>query len=220
LNPVDILIFHANIYHRETNFDKQDNRRLLQVFEVFPNNEIYSYNYDKLLTFITSNTSTLGVINNLSYYISKIPFIIDNICFPHYFLVYNDLQYKIALNDLAPWYKNNKLITYEPGKRMTYESITGMEPININIICANSKTTQPGYFYILFYLIYWIVSLYAIYYIGKWLRKKSYLRNTFKRSSNFFISKRLIIMIFKIIIINIYMKNKKIDIKVVIMKNY
>lgn len=190
IEPGDILIFHANMYHRGTNFDKQGNRRLLQVFEVFPDNETYSYNYDKLLTFITSNTTTLGFVSNLSYYVSKIPFIIDNICFPHYVLVYNNLQYKIALNDLAPWSKNDKLITYEPGKRMTYESITGMDPINTNIICKDSKTTEPGYFYIFFYLIYWILSFLLLLYIGRWLRKKGYLRNKSKRSSNFFISKR------------------------------
>jgi len=186
IEPGDIVIFHANMYHRGTNFNTNGNRRLLQVFEVFPDNETYLYNSDKLLTVITANTSTLGIVNNLSYYISKIPFIIDNICFPHYFLVYNNLQYKMALNDLAPWDKSDKLITYEPGKRMTYESITGMDPINTNIICQNTKTTEPGYFYIFTYIIYWILSFYIFYYIGRWLYKISYFRNILKKSSKIF----------------------------------
>lgn len=185
IEPGDILIFHANLYHRGTNFNTQGNRRLLQVFEVFPDDETYLSNYDKFLTVITANTATLGVLNNLSYLIAKIPFIIDNICFPHFFLVYNDLQYKIALNDLAPWDKNNKFITYEPGKRMTYESITGKDPINTNIICENSKTTEPSNFYLFLYLLYWIVSLILIYYVGKWLKNKGYFNNFFTKTNKF-----------------------------------
>lgn len=185
IEPGDIVVFHANMYHRGTNFNKQGNRRLLQVFEVFPDDNSFSSNYDKFLTVITANTSTLGVINNLSYLTAKIPFLIDNICFPHYVLVYNDLQYKIALIDLPPWDKKNKLITYEPGKRMIYEEITGNDPINTNIICEKSNTIGPSYFYLFCYLIYWIVSLYVIYYIGKWFIKKNYFRNMFKNSSKF-----------------------------------
>ena len=100
------------------------------------------------------------MINNLSYCVSKIPFVIDNICFPHYVLVYYNLQFIVTLNDLAPWDKNDKLVTYEPGKRMNYESITGKDPINTNIIYENTKTTEPGYFYIFIYLIYWILSFF------------------------------------------------------------
>lgn len=189
IEPGDILIFNANIYHRGTNFNTKGNRRLLQVFEVFPDDETYISNYNKCLTVITANKYTTGMINNLSYYISKIPFVIDNICFPHYVLVYNNLQYIATLNDLAPWDKNNKLITYEPGKRMNYESITGMDPINTNIICENTKTTEPGYFYIFIYLIYWILSFFLLLYIAKFLSKKGYFRNIFKKSS-IFLNKR------------------------------
>lgn len=185
IEPGDIVVFHANMYHRGTNFNKQGNRRLLQVFEVFPDDKTFSSNYDKFLTVITANTSTLEAINNLSYLTAKIPFLIDNICFPHYVLVYNNLQYKIAFIDLPPWDKKNKLITYEPGKRMIYEEITGNDTININIICENSNTTGPSYFYLFFYLIYWIVSLYVIYYFGKWFIKKNYFRKIFKNHKIF-----------------------------------
>ena len=37
----DILIFHANTHHRGVKFNKMNNRRLLQVFEVFPDKETY-----------------------------------------------------------------------------------------------------------------------------------------------------------------------------------
>ncbi len=183
IEPGDILIFHANLYHRGTNFDTKGDRRLLQVFEVFPDEESFHKNYDKFITVITANTATLTLVNYLSYILSKLPFVIDSICFAHFILVYNDLQYKIALNDLAPWDKTDKLITYEPGKRMQYESTTGKDAINVNIICEKSITTTPSYFYLIFYLIYWIVSLILLYYIGKWIVKKGFFKSAFKLSS-------------------------------------
>ena len=169
IEPGDIMIFHANLYHRGTNFNKQVNRRLLQVFEIFPDDETFLSNYDHFLTVITANTVTLPVVNQLSYHISKIPVIIDNICFLHYILVYNDLQYKLSCNDLLPWDKNDKRITYEPGKRINYESITGKDPINTNIICEKSKTTETSIFSFIFYIIFWIVFICVFYYTGKWL---------------------------------------------------
>ena len=190
MEPGDILIFNANIYHRGANFDTKGNRRLLQVFEVFPDDETYMSNYNKFVTVITADKYSTSMINNLSYYISKIPFIINNVCFPHYILVYNNLQYIVTLNDINPWEKNNKLITYEPGKRMNYESITGMDDINTNIICENRITTEPGNFYIYMYLIYWILSFFILLYVGKWLMKKDYTRKLFKYSSKFFIRKK------------------------------
>lgn len=41
VNRGDILIFHANLHHRGVNFGSSRNRRLLQVFEVFPDENIY-----------------------------------------------------------------------------------------------------------------------------------------------------------------------------------
>lgn len=161
IEPGDIVVFHANLYHRGTNFNVKENRRLLQVFEVFPDYETLSLNYNRFVTVLTGNTASLSIINNLSYYISKIPFLINNICFLHYLLVYNNLQYKIILNDVDPWNKNNKLITYEPGRRMNYENITGYDPINTNIICIKSITTKPGYFYLicLVFIIFIIIII-------------------------------------------------------------
>jgi hypothetical protein len=180
IEPGDIMIFHANLYHRGTNFDTKGNRRLLQVFEVFPDEETFNKNYDKFITVITANTAILSLANYFSYILSKIPFVIDSISFVHFILVYNDLQYKIGLNDLAPWDKKDKLITYEPGKRMKYESITGKDETNVNIICEKSITTPPSYFYFIFYIIYWIVSLFLLYYIVKWFDKKGIFKQPFK----------------------------------------
>ena len=183
IEPGDILVFHANLYHRGTNFNTKGDRRLLQVFEVFPDEKTYQQNYDKFLTVITANTATLNLLTNFSYVISKMPIVIDSFCFIHYILVYNDLQYKIALSDLAPWDKTNKLITYEPTKRINFESVKEKEPVNINIICENVNTRGTSNFYLFFYIIYWIVSFILIYYVGKWLNSKGYLKQIFNNSS-------------------------------------
>jgi len=37
----DILIFHATLHHRGINYNKHEHRRLLQVFEIFPDKSIY-----------------------------------------------------------------------------------------------------------------------------------------------------------------------------------
>lgn len=86
----------------------------------------------------------------------------------HYFLVYNDLQYKVALMDLDPWTKTNKYITYEPGKRKNYNELTNNEDLNINVLCdKNSITENPSNFYFYIYILYYIVSGIIIYYIVK-----------------------------------------------------
>lgn len=165
VEPGDIIIFHSNLYHRGTNFNAA-NRRVLQVFDVFPDKESFNENFDKLLTVRTSNTKAINIISHLSYNMAKFPFIINNVNFIHYFLVYNDLQYKIVLNDISPKEKKNKLITYESAKNIDIEAVTEKEPMNLNIICTKTNTVEPGYYY-LFYFIFCVLFLFIIYYVIK-----------------------------------------------------
>lgn len=162
IHPGDILIFHSNLYHRGLNFDKKGDRRLLQVFDVFPNEKIFNECYDKFVTVITSNGMTLKALTNSLYVVSKVPVIVDSFNFFHYILVYNDLQYKIIGSDIAPWYKNNNYVTYEASKRFNYDSITGSDPINMNIICKESIVREPDYFYLLVLLILVILIIYLV----------------------------------------------------------
>ena len=152
VNPGDILIFHANLYHRGIGFNSQNNRRILQVFEVFPNNNAYSQYYNKLITVVTSKTIFTNYVSQLSYLISKYPSIIDNLNFFHYILVYNDLQYKVSMSDLPPSEKNNKLITYESGKNIKYDKIVNNYDNNINIVCQNRLESNTSIYYLLYTL--------------------------------------------------------------------
>ncbi len=170
INRGDILIFHANLHHRGIHFNKQPNRRLLQVFEVFPDQKTYDEHASKLVIVQTSNHSLIkNVVNPVMYEAAKFPVLTDILNFFHYFLVYNHLQYKISMMDINPFMKKDKYITYEPGRRVFMED-TVYEELNVNVMCdQNIKTVQPSSFYFYIYLLYWIVSIFIIYIVVKWI---------------------------------------------------
>jgi hypothetical protein len=178
IDPGDILIFHANLYHRGIKYN-QGNRRLLQVFEVFPDKKTYETYSSQLLTVITSKNSSMNFISEFSYYVSKVPVLIDTINFFHYILVYNDLQYKIILKDIEPWNKKDRFVTYEPNKRLEYKDAKTEETINVNVICQMIQTIEPSNYYL--YLFIFIVLLFIIlYYFTKHTfkgNKKSKIRS-------------------------------------------
>jgi hypothetical protein len=99
-NPGDMLIFNANLYHRGINYGGT-NRRLLQVFEVFPNQQVYDENSSKLIIVQTSASVLVSyIINPFLYRFSKHKWFIDILNYIQYNLVYNDLQYKLSMMDL------------------------------------------------------------------------------------------------------------------------
>jgi len=174
IEPGDVLVFHANLYHRGKNFYIKGDRRVLQVFEVFPDETVFQEYSDRLTTVVTSKTTALGFLTQLSYAISKMPIVINCITFFHYLLVYHDLQYKLVLSDLPPWDKKDKLISYESSQRMNYHDIHETDDINLNIICKNTITKNPSNFYLYLFLL--IVILIIIYYVGKTSNQKKYTK--------------------------------------------
>lgn len=173
----DILVFHANMHHRGINYNKVGNRRLLQVFEVFPDNETYDNHFEKLVAVKSTNHFLVkNLFNPLLYELSKYPTIIDYITFFHYILMYNNLQYKIVLMDISPWEKKDKYVTYEPTRRVLMEDLIHREEeLNINVLCdKNVKTVTYGNYYLYFYIIYWIATFILLYFVKKmWLRNEN-----------------------------------------------
>jgi hypothetical protein len=165
----DILIFHSNLHHRGINYNKTKNRRLLQVFDVFPDKDTYEEHFPKLTIVKTYDSFLMKqCINPILYEVSKNKTITDCITMVHYILMYNDLHYKMALMDISPFEKKNKYISYEPGKRILLEEITNKEELNVNIICEKDCNSVPySSFYLFFYILYWIISLIIIYIITK-----------------------------------------------------
>jgi hypothetical protein len=168
----DLLVFHSNLHHRGIGFGEGD-RRLLQVFEVFPDQSTYDECLPRLTIVQTSSHPFMKeVINPILYKLAKHTELIDWLAFFHYILMFNGLVYKITMMDLAPWDKSGKYVTYEAARR-AYLDETDYEDLNVNILCDRSvHTEQPCSFYLYAYLLYWIVSCVLIYYLYRWLRPK------------------------------------------------
>lgn len=174
----DILIFYSSIHHRGIGFNTTKDRRLLQVFEVFPDDDTYVKHKDTLMCVLSSKSNMIDVINKASYYMSKNETLQNLITQLHYFLMYNDVHYKLGLMDISPWEKTNRYITYEPGKRVSYNDMKGDEELNVNIICDNSiDTREHGRLYFYLYILYWIVTTLIIYLI--------YMKQTGTKSTTF-----------------------------------
>lgn len=143
LNRGDILVFHSNLYHRGINYYKTENRRLLQVFDVFPNKEIYDKHVHRLRTVKTTAISLLTM--------SKYDALINSVNFVNLFLVNNDLQYKLNMQDIPDSEKKGRFISYEPEKRKQVDELSEYDDLNINVICDKNLITIPSsnYYFII-----------------------------------------------------------------------
>lgn len=164
------VILHSNLHHR--GIYNTNNKRLLQLYDVFFNKNDYKYYIPKIIVIKTHNSILLKNIITFTNFILK-----NNnesyILYVHYFLVYYDFQYKLGIfsSDISPFYKKNKLISYEPEKRLHINECSNDET-NINIICNNEiESCNPSNFYFLCSLIHPLISLLIFYYIYQKAKK-------------------------------------------------
>jgi hypothetical protein len=163
LEPGDIVVFNAVTTHRGVNFSKGENRRVLQVFEIFPTRELYEQNVSK---FLTCDTSTNKNEKNLLYYIAQVQWLINIVNFIAFYLSFNDLKYKIVGMDLPPWQKKDRYISYEPGGRVNYKE--GLIDVNnINVIFNDSEIVKYSNFYAWILFIIFIIILIVFHMITK-----------------------------------------------------
>jgi hypothetical protein len=158
LEPGDIVVFNAVVTHRGVNFSNGENRRVLQVFELFPTRELHDQHVSK---FLTCDTSPKKIDRkNLLYYVAQIKWLIEIVNFVGYYLSYHDLKYKIVGMDLPPWQKKGRYISYEPGGRVEYKEGL-VDKNNVNVIFNDSEIVKYSYFYawIMFICFIIIVSL-------------------------------------------------------------
>jgi len=151
LDPGDIVVFNSVIVHRGVNYSK-NNRRVLQVFEIFPTSQLYKENISKMLTVDTSNKNTKKILS----YVAQIKWLVDIVNCIVFFLGYYNLKYKVMGKDLPPWRKNGKYISYEPGGRVNYKEGL-IDDINKNIIFHDSEIVKSSYFYT------WIILIILIF---------------------------------------------------------
>lgn len=180
MNPGDMLVFHANIHHRGIGFTNNKNRRLLQVFNIFPNQETYTEHNPKLFTF-KSSKSFITLLLPITKILATYKPIINFINFIHYILVCYNIQYKITLTDISPQQKQDKYITYEPIKSIPLNKTNGRDEWNINIVYdENYNTVSPSNYY-LKYLLILLVIVIIVFFLIKNLLKTQHRRRRPKR---------------------------------------
>jgi hypothetical protein len=169
LNPGDLMIFHANLHHRGIPSNNQ--RRLLQIFEIFPNKVLFEKYNKNLLTVLTNKTWIMQFIhkNRLIEY-TKLLNSSKNTDFKlfdkiNYWQICNNTQYSTFGLDVDNQLKKNKFVGYEPGPRDIIKPNI-LQPQNINIIINKHPTAVPSCFYLNLFicllvgLICWFVLKY------------------------------------------------------------
>jgi hypothetical protein len=116
LEKGDIVVFHSNIYHKGLNFTKGKDRRVLQVFGIFPNKPIYNELKNKIKIVNTSNNKITE--RNSLYYLSQNETYLRILNYFMLIIVYLDIQYILTLQDLPFFYKKGKISSYEPSGRI------------------------------------------------------------------------------------------------------
>jgi hypothetical protein len=170
------------LHHRGIGYGT-GNRRLLQVFEVFPDKPTYTYLSKKIITVQTSDSIIMKhIISPIIYQMAKYN-VIDWVTYIHYVLMYNDIHQIIGMVDIPPWLKKGKYVTYEAGPRLYLDEIVKdnyIAPINKNIIVDRSiyTTTSSFYFYLFIIVLICIIIIYFILYK---FNKKSKVKRRTKR---------------------------------------
>ena len=85
--------------------------------------------------------------------------------------------------DLSPNEKQGKLVSYEPGKRVSADRCKECHDTNINIVCdTNIRSCDPGTYYFYCYILYWIVSFVMLYLLFKWRKPmKKIAKSVFRK---------------------------------------
>ena len=172
IKPGTFVIIHSNLHHRGVNFTKTTNRRLLQVFDVYLNKKDYDFYRPKFIIVKTQESFIIKLITKMLYYIYKHNDNItsENLNYLHYYLVFNNLQYKIM--NLPSKKDNNKILSYQSGNQCIFEDSEKIKETNVNIVCNKDLNYKsPDLFYLNCYLIYWVVSLILIFLISRYKDK-------------------------------------------------
>jgi hypothetical protein len=171
IHPGDVLIFHSNLFHR--GIPNDNNRRLLQVFDIFPNQHLLKQNLHKIISIQTNQLLSMNFINKITQFTIQSSYFTNNTSIGlfdklHYYLLYHHLQYKIIGIDIPHQYKSGFIIGYLPGKKDIIRNHP--QPWNINIIVIPhtmllpDTTLQTSFLFIffpffLFFILFTLIVL-------------------------------------------------------------
>jgi hypothetical protein len=141
--PGDMLIFHGNLHHRGKGFTAGKDRRLLQVFNVYPTPEVHAVHNPLLHTMTTADGPTAAYINRALGYLSKMPVAIDVADTVSYRLMCAGASHKVALVDIPDKQKQGKYMSYAPGASKKLIDCTEQEPWNVNVTVDDKFQTMP-----------------------------------------------------------------------------
>ena len=139
----DMLVFHANMHHRGIFYETVNDRRLLQVFDIFPNNDIYTLYYPKLLSVITGQSFIVNNVSFISEATSKSKNLDTIISYLHYLMMNNGIQYKIIMSDICDEKKRGRYVGYVPGLVGTVKP-GELQDWNINMTVIEHDIIMPN----------------------------------------------------------------------------
>ena len=167
--PGDMLIFHANLHHRGVGYSPSGHRRILQVFNIFPNREIHAIHNPRLHTMQTSQSFWAELGGKGLKTLATMPMMINVACIISYVLVCNSWQYKLALADIPSSEKQGRYLSYEPGKNKRIELCSRSEPVNVNIVCdPEFQKLDPSTYYLKYAAIMMLVQGLGGYAVYRW----------------------------------------------------
>jgi|SaaInlStandDraft_6_1057023.scaffolds.fasta_scaffold32392_3 hypothetical protein len=160
LNPGDILLMHANIYHRGIGNSDNVSRRLLQIFEIILDPKLYTTYKTKMKTVITANNTIMQLSNkfNIGRKISNTSDLMEKY---HYFLLQKHWNYKVILLDINDYEKNDSFVGYEPGDRA--QITNGIQKWNVNMIVENHNVIYSSNSLQIICIVTLIIILYILY---------------------------------------------------------
>ena len=135
-----MLLYNSSFGHISKICNKRRFTCLLQIFEIWPNEELYNKTKDKFLTVLTNKTDLIKKFYNIGPF-GHIFNVNEYIVYLHYLLVRNNMQYKIIFSDISDETKNGKYVGYEPGIRDILKQ-NELQPWNVNIIVNKHNTSS------------------------------------------------------------------------------
>lgn len=158
MKPGDLLVFHAGLYHRGLS-DGSPNRRILQVFDIFPTLELKNIHNPLFYSVMINNTLVGQIIRNINVKNNISNSFLEKL---HYYLISKRMQYSFILNDMPKSFKKDKYITYESSLCSELD-MRKLHKWNINIITQKQNYVTPSMAMqntiIIFFLLYLIVLL-------------------------------------------------------------
>jgi len=169
IEPGDMLIFNSNMYHRGVFYKTGTHaRKLLQIFDIYSDMEMYFEYRPQYLTVLTNNGMLIDMVNNFNELTSKYEGVNEFITYIHLWLVNNNIQYSFMTYNTD---KKYDYYGYIPGS-IDYMRSNSLQPWNVNIyIRQMTNMSTSNYYRLYIYIVVLVVLSIILYKICKTKRR-------------------------------------------------